>query len=58
MDTTQIDHLYRNLRNMESLLEIGNDRDSQLVDLVNHMRTILQDLENDINVINTLNKQF
>lgn len=39
-----VDNIRRNVKKMFVLLEIGNDRDSQLVDLLLHIETLLQQL--------------
>jgi hypothetical protein len=40
-------NIRRNLRKAHGLLNIGNDRDSHLVDLINHMDTIAQQIESE-----------
>lgn len=39
-------NIRRNLRQAHRLLKPGNDRDSQLIDLVNHMDALAQQIEN------------
>jgi len=40
-------NIRRNLKKMSGLLEVGNDKDSQLIDLVNHIDTLAQQLEGE-----------
>ena len=39
------ENIRRNLKKMAQLLTPGDDRDSQLIDLVNHIDTIAQQIE-------------
>ncbi len=38
-------NIRRNLKHMHRLLNVGDERDSQLIDLVNHMDTLAQQIE-------------
>lgn len=42
----QAKNIRRNIKTMLRLLEVGNDRDSSLIDLANHIDDIAQVIEN------------
>ena len=39
-----IENIDKNITKMHDLLEVGNDRDSQLIDLVLHIETLIGNL--------------
>lgn len=44
-------NISRNLWHMRAELTPGDDRDSRLIDFVNHMETLVQQIETELNEI-------